>query len=135
MAGKRKVGRPKIEVTEKMLDQIKVLAGIGMKEVEICHAIGISEDTFQRRTKDTEAFREAYERGKAIIKAEVSKQLYNKIRNGDLGAIIWFEKSRYGYRDRMQVEGTVEHKGTINVKPVMERIQEYEERFKEITDK
>lgn len=94
MAGKRL----ELDITE-----IERLAGLGLSQAEICLAVGISEDTLTRRKQDTADVAEAIKRGKARTKRTVANALMSRITDGDLGAIIWYEKTRLGYSDRLQV--------------------------------
>lgn len=91
-------GRPPIAID---LAAVERLAGDGLTQEEIALALGISDDTLQRRKRDTAAFADAIKRGKANAAAEVANMLMTLVRKGDLGAIVWYEKTRRGLSDKM----------------------------------
>lgn len=93
--------REKIEID---LEEVERLAALGLSQADICAEIGISEDTLGRRKKDSADFADALKRGKASAKKEISNKLFELARGGDLGAIIWIEKSRFGYSDKMKLD-------------------------------
>ena len=80
------------------------LAAQGLSQAEICLCLGISESTLYRRKRDMEVLTEAIKSGKAKAASEISNVLYQKAREGDLGAIIWYEKTRRGLSDKVRVE-------------------------------
>ena len=93
--------RPRIEIDT---SRVEILAAQGLSQAEICLVIGVSEDTLTRRKSDTAAIADAIKRGKAKSASEISNKLYQMALAGDLGAIIWYEKTRRGLSDRQHVE-------------------------------
>lgn len=91
-------GRKKIEIDLKAVEEA---AAEGLNEAEVAARVGVSEDTLRRRKKGSVAFVEAIARGRHRAHAEVSSKLFEKVRAGDLGAIVWYEKTRKGYSDRV----------------------------------
>jgi transcriptional regulator with XRE-family HTH domain len=91
-------GRPPIEID---YDAVEVMAGNGLTQEEIALALGISLSTVTRRIRDSADFDEAIKRGKAKAAAEVANLLMELCRKRDLGAIVWFEKTRRGLSDKM----------------------------------
>lgn len=55
-----------------------------------------------------------YKKAKVKAKLKVGQTLFQKASNGDLGAIIWYEKTRCGYSEK-QVQEILTDKPTINV--------------------
>ena len=108
--------KPRIELD---ISRIEELAAQGLSQAEICLVLGISEDTLTRRKQDTAVIADAIKRGKAKAASEISNTLYQMARGGDLGAIVWYEKTRRGLSDKQLVEhsGAVEFKGYVNVSP------------------
>lgn len=96
-------GRPPLEID---LDQVEHLAGLGLSEAAICASLGISADTLQRRKRDYAAFADALKRGKAFAHQQVAAVLFDKALEGDVGAIVWWEKTRAGLSDRVTQEHT-----------------------------
>lgn len=100
------MARPRIDID---IDRVADLAGRGLSQAEICAVMGISEDTMSRRKQDTAAFADAINSGRAKAAEEVANALYTKATiDKDLGAIIWYEKTRRGLSDRVQQHITVD---------------------------
>lgn len=95
------------------ISRIEELAAQGLSQAEICRCLGISEDTLTRRKQDAADVAEAIKDGRAKAASEISNTLYRMAQGGDLGAIVWWEKTRRGLTDKVQQE----HTGglTINV--------------------
>lgn len=93
------MGRPRIELD---ISRVEELAARGLSQAEICLVIGISEDTLSRRKADTAAIAEAIKGGRAKAASEIGNVLYRMAQGGDLGAIVWWEKTRRGLSDRVQ---------------------------------
>ena len=93
--------RPRIELD---ISRVEELAAQGLSQAEICLVLGISEDTLSRRKHDTAAIADAIKRGRAKAASEISNTLYLMAKGGDLGAIVWYEKTRRGLSDRQSVE-------------------------------
>lgn len=86
------------------LAKVRVLAGHGLTEAEICRALGISTKTLGRRKKDSSDVAEAINVGRAEAHALVANKLFELTQAGHLGAIVWYEKTRCGMKDRVYVE-------------------------------
>jgi hypothetical protein len=91
--------RPTLEID---ISRIEQLAAQGLSQAEICLVIGISESTLYNRKRENEVFTEAIKRGKAKAASEISNRLYQMAKGGDLGAIVWWEKTRRGLSDKVQ---------------------------------
>lgn len=98
-----KAGRKKIELS---LRDVEEAAAEGLNESEVAARLGVSLDTIQRRKKDNAEFAAAMKTGRARANAAVSSRLMSLIKKGNLGAIVWYEKTRKGYSDRVQQEMT-----------------------------
>lgn len=103
------MARPKIDID---LEQVEQLAGLGLTQEEIALSLGISTDTIGRRKKDSADFADAIKRGQANAARAVANRLFDKCLEGDLGAIIWFEKTRRGLSDRIHSE----HSGETRIR-------------------
>ena len=99
------MGRKKIEIDFREAER---LAGLGLSQAEIACRLGISEDTLTRRKKDSADVADALKKGIAEAKEKIGNKLFELAEKGDLGAIIWFEKSRFGYSDKMNVDASVQ---------------------------
>lgn len=90
--------KPRIEID---LDKVEALAGQGLTNSEICLCLGISEKTLYNRKQESTAFTDAIKRGKASAASIVSNKLFDLVKEGELGAIIWYEKTRRGLSERV----------------------------------
>jgi hypothetical protein len=87
------------------LAEVERLAGLGLTDGEISTSLGIHVATMTRRKRDSEEFREAMRRGKARARAQVASKLMQAIDEGNIAAIIWWEKTRVGLSDRIEIGG------------------------------
>lgn len=96
------MARPRIDID---VDRIEYLAGLGLTQAEICLSIGISDKTLERRKGEMSVVSDAIKRGKASAAQQVANALFQKATiDKDLGAMIWYEKTRRGLSDRQAVE-------------------------------
>lgn len=89
--------RPKIEID---ISRVEELAAQGLSQAEICLVLGISDQTLLNRKRDSLDLLDAIKRGKAKAASEISNKLYQMAKGGDLGAIVWYEKTRRGLSDK-----------------------------------
>lgn len=99
------MARPRIDID---IDQVAELAGRGLSQAEICLVIGVSEGTLYSRKRESEVFEEAIKRGRAVAADAVANKLYEMATKGDLGAIVWWEKTRRGLSDKVQQHITID---------------------------
>lgn len=98
MAG-TKPGPAKIQLD---IGEVERLAAQGLTQTEICLCLGISEDTLGRRKQESAELAEAIKRGKAKAASVIADKLFQMAKDGDLGAIVWYEKTRHGRTDKVQ---------------------------------
>lgn len=115
------MARPRFELTENHLRQIKALAGYGLTMPQVAAVIDVPERTLRRRKKDSEIVLAAFEKGKAVAASRIGSSLFERATTGDVTAIIWYEKSRLGYTDKIENR----HSGEVKHKHVDERNQRY----------
>lgn len=96
------MGRKKIEID---VNEVERLAGLGLTHAEICLCLGISERTLRYRKRQSADFAAAIENGRARAAQQVSNKLFERCMAGDLGAIVWYEKTRRGMSDKVQLSG------------------------------
>lgn len=110
----KKTGRPKgslkINFNEEELRRVETLAGYGLNQTEVASVIGICPRTLLKYKDNSEAFNAAWTRGKQKAKAYVAGKLMQKIDEGDLPAIKWYEQTRCGLSEKIQTESQVTHK-------------------------
>lgn len=97
------------------LTAVEEAAAEGLSHEEVAARLGISRSTLERRAAENEAFDAAIKRGRARANAEVTNQLFKKVKRGDLGAIIWWEKTRKGYSDRVASEVSGPDRGPVEL--------------------
>jgi transposase len=86
------------------LNEVQRLAGLGLSQSEIAASLDISVDTLSRRKKEFAEFADALKRGKAKAKSEIANKLFTEAKNGNITAIIWIEKTRFGFSEKLQIE-------------------------------
>lgn len=113
------MARPRVDLSEKEIAQIEALAGYGLPENAIAHALGISVSTLARRKEDTKRVAVAVARGKAKAQGLIGEALFRRAKAGDVPAIKWWEQTRLGYRDAQSVQhagpdgGAIPHEVTV----------------------
>ena len=108
---KNKGGRPRFELTEKVIAQIEQLAGYGLTLSQIAAVIGVSESTLRNKKKDEAAVFAALERGRAKAQGVVGSALFNRAKAGDVAAIRWWEMTRAGRSEKQAIE----HSGGLDL--------------------
>jgi len=90
---KRKVGRPKIEIDEKILES---LAGILCTNEEIASFFNCSSDTLTRN------FAESLKKGRDKGRISIRRLQWDKAQDGNVTMLIWLGKQMLGQKDRME---------------------------------
>lgn len=108
---KQKVGRKPFIVDEEVLKKAEALAFTGQTMETIATNIEISYGQFFRKLKQYPELGERIKRGRERGAAMVGTELLKLCRDGNLGAMIWYEKTRCGRSERIDVNntGTVTH--------------------------
>ena len=96
--------RKKIVLTDKQIAEIETLAGLGLTQTEIATVLGIGEKTLRRRKREKQEVLTAIERGKCKAKVISGRSLLNKVKQGDVPAIRWFETTRFGMSEKRSIE-------------------------------
>lgn len=99
------------------LAQVESLAGRGLTNAEICQCLGICETTLYERKRYNKDFEDALKRGRAKARAVIANALFEQAKNGNMTAIIWWEKTRCGLSDKQ------EHHHTVSPATVVEGYQ------------
>lgn len=87
------VGRPRIPFDGSDHDKVKLLAMAGTRQEIIAGLLGCDEKTLRSR------FRAELDYGMEHAHAAVASTLLANALGGDIAAIIWYEKTRRGFRD------------------------------------
>lgn len=91
-------GRPEIPIDENELEK---LAMMQCTVEEIAHFFNCSKDTIERR------FAAIIEKGRAVGRMSMKRQLFSKVQKGDLGAMVWWGKNYAGMSDKVEQRQTV----------------------------
>ena len=86
------------------LKKVEEFAQVCDSEEEIALALGISYSTLRRRKRDSEQFEQAIKRGRSKANVFVGGKLMQKIKDGDTASIIFYLKSRCGWREVNRTE-------------------------------
>ena len=110
--------RTKIEID---FSEVERLSGIGLSNKEVASALGIAEATLYRSKQDNESFESALKKGRAKAAADIANAVYENAMKGNITAQIWYEKTRRGLSDKVQIDGDVEIKLNYEWKPKEQR--------------
>lgn len=83
------MARPKIEITEEMLQRAEELSASGLNKLQIAEALGISYDTLNRNSA---SFTDVIKKGRATLAEKVGRQLISNMESGDTTAMIFMAK-------------------------------------------
>lgn len=89
------------------LKKVEEFAQVCDSEEEIALALGVSYATLRRRKGDSEQFAQAIKRGKAKANIFVGGKLMQKIKAGDTSSIIFYLKTRCGWKETQKIEADV----------------------------
>ena len=111
MAEKKKVGRPKIEWSEKEYAAIEYMANIHCTAKEMAGVMKVDEDTLNRLIKEhynVENFSEWYERYSASGKMSLRRAQFKSAEAGNYTMLIWLGKQWLGQSDRVETTHSAE---------------------------
>lgn len=106
------VGRPPHEPTDQNRLQVKTLAAVGIRHEDIAAKLGISADTL------TKYYRKELDDGRVDANAVVAKSLYEQAKTGNTSAMIFWLKTRAGWKETMVNEHTGADGGPLSIKVV-----------------
>lgn len=86
------------------LDEVERLASLGLTREQIALSLGVSTSTLYNRLRDDEEFAEAVKRGEAMGISAVASKLMDQINEGNTTAMIFFLKSRAGWRESSELK-------------------------------
>ena len=100
--GRKGPGRKPAEID---IDKLRQLAADGLTLAEAAASLGIGASTLSRHMAQNEKIENAIKEGRHLADAEVSNRLMKLVKAENLGAVIWWEKTRKGYSERISLEG------------------------------
>ena len=93
-------GRPPHQPTEQSRIQVKTLAAVGIRHEDIASKLGISADTL------TKYYRQELDEGRIDANAQIGKSLYDQAKSGNTTAMIFWLKTRAGWKETNVTELT-----------------------------
>jgi len=87
------MGRPPHEPTEQTRLQAKTLAAVGIRHEDIAAKLGITADTL------TKYYRKELDDGRVDANAQIGKSLFEQARAGNTAAMIFWLKTRAGWKE------------------------------------
>jgi hypothetical protein len=104
-------GRPSLAPSDSDRKQVEAMSGYGVPIEQIAAVTmgGIGLEALYNH------FREELVAGKAKINAKVGQTLAQKALSGDTAAMIWWSKSRMGFREKVELEHTGKDGGAITM--------------------
>ena len=106
------------------LAEVERLASLGLTREQIAAALGASASTVYNRLRDDEEFSEAVKRGEALGIGAVASKLMDQINEGNTTAMIFYLKSRAGWREssEIRVEANTPGEGMAAVYATMREV-------------
>jgi len=114
------MARPTKKLTSDQIAQVEVLAAFLTVE-QMADYFCISRKTFYNMMEKDQEINTRYKRGQAATVKDIASNLITKAREGDMTAIIFFLKTRAGWRETQKFELTGEEGGPI-ITEVVRRI-------------
>ena len=93
-------GRPPHQPTDQSKIQVKTLAAVGIRHEDIASKLGISADTL------TKYYRQELDEGRIDANAQIGKSLFEQAKSGNTSAMIFWLKTRAGWKETMVNEHT-----------------------------
>ena len=94
-------GRKQHEPTEARRQTVLMLLASGSTAGKIAEVLGIDQKTLRKH------YRRELDVGFAEMNARVTGRLYNKCMEGDTGAIVWWDKTRAGMSEKVNLAGSL----------------------------
>jgi uncharacterized protein (DUF849 family) len=95
---KKKVGRPKLALNDKQLNQVSELSPY-LTTGQLADAMGISRATFFRILERDKKVLRLYKKGVSEMIAQIANNLVLQAANGNVTAAIFFLKTKGGWRE------------------------------------
>ena len=113
---KKKIGRPKFEITEAICAKAEHLASKGLTVDQIAAVFGVSDATIYERQIENPDFSDALKRGRASGIVNVTNALYEKatVDKDNTAMILWL-KNRAGWVDKHETNTTNEQRHIIDL--------------------
>ena len=119
---KKKIGRPKFQITEAICAKAEHLASKGLTVDQIAAVFGVSDATIYERQIENPDFSDALKRGRASGIVDVTNALYEKATvDKDNTAMIFWLKNRAGCVDKQETNTTIDNEQLAQLERVLEQ--------------
>ena len=108
-----KEGRPPIEITPELSAKAESLSSQGLTMEQIASMLGMSDTTLYKKQAEFAEFMESIKRGRAKGIATITNRLFDKAKDGDNTAMIFYLKNRAGWADKVDQQLTVAEGGPL----------------------
>jgi hypothetical protein len=115
---KNPIGRPRFEVTPKVIQSAEQFMAQGLTREQCAANLGISRSKFFERQAEFSEFSETIKKGQAIGLSKVTNKLFeNAAVKGDNVAIIYYlnNRDKENWSNKNEFSATVEHKNIIDL--------------------
>ena len=88
-------GKPAHEPTKESRNQVSAMTSFGIPQEEICTVLGITKKTLYKY------YREELDTAAAKANTKVASMLYKKCMDGDTASILFWMKTKMGWKETM----------------------------------
>lgn len=96
-------GRPAFEPTDEQRRTVTDMAAVGITQEQIALYLDIDDNTLRKH------FRRELDVAALEANVKVAKSLYVKALSGDIGAAVWWTKTRMGWREKVVHAGDADN--------------------------
>ena len=100
------MARPKKDITPEVIKKAESLSAQGLTMSQIANVLGMGETTLYEKQIAYPKFAEAIKRGRDKGVATITNALFQKAKDGDNTAMIFYLKNRAGWKDKLETEHT-----------------------------
>jgi transposase len=100
------MARPKKDITPEVIKKAESLSAQGLTMSQIANVLGIGESTLYEKQAKYPEFSEAIKRGRDKGVETITNALFQKAKDGDNTAMIFYLKNRAGWKDKVETEHT-----------------------------
>lgn len=117
-------GRPHLVVGARGLKIVEALAAKGCMLETIAKALRMSHDTLEACRRRQPEVQAALDRGRGVLHDELVSILVQQARAGQFVPAMFLLKTRFGYKEGVQVDMNVDHSGVLVV-PAEMTVEQY----------
>jgi hypothetical protein len=96
----KSAGRPEFEPTESQRETVANMVACGITQEQIALFLDIDGNTLRKH------FRREIDTAATVANAKVGKSLFVKATSGDVGAMVWWTKTRMGWKEKQEIAHT-----------------------------